>query len=123
MKWGLYNPFSHRPHEFAKDSTWLNTEVPLSISALRGRVVILDFWTYCCINCMHMLRTLSRIEERYKGSPVVVIGVHSAKFENERDPENIKEAIARYEIKHPFWSTVRCAYGMANRATMSYLSI
>jgi DNA-binding beta-propeller fold protein YncE len=79
---------------------WLNTDKPLSIAALRGKVVLLDFWTYGCINCMHVIPDLRRLEEKYaKG--LVVIGVHSAKFENEKETENIRRIILRYGIEHP----------------------
>jgi len=79
---------------------WLNTDRPLSIRALRGKVVVLDFWTYCCINCMHVLPDLRRLERKH-GDALVVIGVHSAKFTNEGDTAHIREAIGRYEIEHP----------------------
>lgn len=79
---------------------WMNTAKPLSIPELRGKIVLLDFWTYCCINCMHILPDLKFLEEKYPGQ-LVVIGVHSAKFDNERDSQNIREAIQRYEIQHP----------------------
>ncbi len=87
--------------DFPKDFVWLNTDRPLSLEDLKGHVVILDFWTYCCINCMHTLPDLEWIEKKYRGKPVVVVGVHSAKFYNEQEVENIREAIARYEISHP----------------------
>lgn len=92
-----------RAPEFPKDSIWLNTDRPLSLEALRGHVVLLDFWTYCCINCIHVLPDLAYLEKKYEAEPFVVIGVHSAKFQNERDPENIRNAIARYEIEHPVY--------------------
>jgi thiol-disulfide isomerase/thioredoxin len=79
---------------------WLNTEKPISMADLKGRIVVLDFWTLCCINCIHTLPDLAQIEARYPGM-VVVIGVHSPKFENEKNTESIKKAILRYEIKHP----------------------
>ena len=87
--------------EFPKDFKWLNTKEPLSLEKLKGHVVVLDFWTYCCINCMHILPDLECIEKKYSDKPVIVIGVHSAKFEEETDPKNIEQAILRYEIKHP----------------------
>lgn len=87
--------------EFPKGFTWLNTEKPLPLEKLKGHIIILDFWTYCCINCMHILPDLEYIEKKYKSKPVVVIGVHSAKFEEEADEKNIGQAILRYEIKHP----------------------
>jgi thiol-disulfide isomerase/thioredoxin len=82
------------------DVSWLNTAGPLQLSDLRGKFVLLDFWTYCCINCMHVLPELAKLEEAYPET-LVVIGVHSAKFETEKDARNIAEAILRYKIKHP----------------------
>jgi thiol-disulfide isomerase/thioredoxin len=79
---------------------WLNTDKPLTLSALRGKVVLLDFWTYGCINCMHIIPDLKRLEKKYPNE-LVVIGVHSAKFENEKHTENIRRIILRYEIEHP----------------------
>ena len=79
---------------------WLNTSHPLDLKELRGKVVLLDFWTYCCINCIHVLPDLKFLEKKYE-KELVVIGVHSAKFDNEKLSENIRDAILRYEIKHP----------------------
>ena len=79
---------------------WLNTDKPLSIAALRGKVVLLDFWTYGCVNCMHVIPDLKRLEEKYSRQ-LVVIGVHSAKFENEKETENIRHIILRYGLEHP----------------------
>ena len=91
-----------RAPEFPRDFAWVNTDRPLYIQdQLNGRVVVLDFWTYCCINCMHILPDLEYIEKKYAGQPVVVIGVHSAKFDNESDKENILPACRRYDIAHP----------------------
>jgi thiol-disulfide isomerase/thioredoxin len=80
--------------------TWFNVERPLDLAALRGKLVLLDFWTFCCINCMHILPILKRVEEAYPRE-VVVIGVHSPKFQAERDPANVARAIARYGVVHP----------------------
>lgn len=87
--------------EFPSSGTWLNVESPLTLEKLRGQVVLLDFWTYCCINCIHVLDDLKWLEKTYNNDPFVVIGVHSAKFENEKEPKNISAAIERYEIEHP----------------------
>lgn len=95
----MYSMIGKKAPDF--NAEWLNTDKPLSIKDLNGYIVILDFWTYCCINCMHMLHTLEAIEDKYKDKPVVIIGVHSAKFYNEQLEENIKQAIERYEVKHP----------------------
>nr|ABF95581.1 HAD-superfamily hydrolase, subfamily IA, variant 3 containing protein, expressed [Oryza sativa Japonica Group] len=73
----------------------------LVMKDLKGRVVLLDFWTYCCINCMHVLPDLEFIEKKYKDKPFTVVGVHSAKFDNEKDLEAIRNAVLRYNITHP----------------------
>ncbi len=81
---------------------WLNVAKPLSLrGALKGKVVVLDFWCYCCINCIHVLPDLEALEKKYKDQAFAVVGVHSAKFEHEKDDRAIREAIARYEIHHP----------------------
>lgn len=79
---------------------WLNVASPLTFEDLRGRVVLLDFWTLCCINCIHTLPDLAKLEAKYPGI-LVVLGIHTPKFENERLSSSIRKAILRYEIKHP----------------------
>ncbi|HEX8354822.1 MAG TPA: thioredoxin-like domain-containing protein [Pyrinomonadaceae bacterium] len=79
---------------------WLNTDKPLSLAGLRGKVVLLDFWTYGCVNCMHVIPDLKRLEEKYP-TELVIIGVHSAKFENEKETENIRRIVLRYGVEHP----------------------
>ncbi|MBY0526376.1 MAG: redoxin domain-containing protein [Gemmataceae bacterium] len=79
---------------------WLNTDKPIKLKDLKGKIVILDFWTLCCINCIHIMPDLEKLEKKY-GKELVVIGVHSAKFENEKETESIRKAILRYEIAHP----------------------
>ena len=81
-------------------TAWLNVAAPISMAQLRGKVVVLDFWTYGCINCMHVLRDLKALEERFRDE-LVVIGVHSPKFTNERSSDNLKRILVRYEIEHP----------------------
>ena len=89
-----------RAPEFDGARGWLNTDRPLSLAQLRGKIVLLDFWTYGCINCVHVIPDLKRLEEKY-ARELVVIGVHSAKFENEKETDNIRRIILRYEIEHP----------------------
>ena len=79
---------------------WLNVSSPITMAQLRGKVVLLDFWTYGCINCMHVLRDLKILEQRFPDE-LVVIGVHSPKFPNERSSDNLKRVLVRYEIEHP----------------------
>jgi len=81
--------------------TWLNTGgKALTLRDLRGKIVLLDFWTFCCINCLHVLDELRPLEEKY-GDVLVVIGVHSPKFEHERDPDALAAAVERYGVRHP----------------------
>lgn len=79
---------------------WLNTNKAISLGDLKGRVVLLDFWTLCCINCIHVLPDLAKLEAKYPGV-LVVLGIHTPKFDNEKNTESIKKAILRYQIKHP----------------------
>ncbi|MBK1668370.1 hypothetical protein CKO28_10020 [Rhodovibrio sodomensis] len=79
---------------------WFNVDRPIKLADLRGKLVILDFWASCCINCMHVLPALKTVEAAYPDE-VVVIGVHSPKFAAEQRPENVRKAIQRYGISHP----------------------
>jgi DNA-binding beta-propeller fold protein YncE len=89
-----------RAPELNGGTSWLNTEKPLSLAALKGKIVLLDFWTYGCINCIHIIPDLKKLEAKYS-KELVVIGVHSAKFDNEKDTENIRKIILRYGLEHP----------------------
>ena len=80
---------------------WLNTGgEQLDLNALRGKIVVLDFWSFCCINCLHVLDELRPLEEQYS-DVLVTVGVHSPKFEHEADPDALAAAVDRYEITHP----------------------
>ncbi|HEX4147808.1 MAG TPA: thioredoxin-like domain-containing protein [Pirellulales bacterium] len=98
----VHNPFAHRVKApgLSGGVSWLNTSGPLELEKLRGKFVLIDFWTYCCINCMHILPELKELEKEFPNE-LVVIGVHSAKFDTEKDSKNITDAILRYEIRHP----------------------
>lgn len=86
--------------EFPSDLDWINVEDPLTMSGLVGKIVIFDFWTYGCINCLHVIPVLEQVERKF-ADEVVVIGVHSAKFENEGQTENLRQIVQRYGIHHP----------------------
>ena len=86
--------------EFPQDLEWLNVDEPLQLADLRGKIVLLDFLTYGCINCIHVIPDLHALEEKY-GHALVILGVHSAKFEHERGTENIRRFAERYGISHP----------------------
>ncbi|MGZ4495356.1 MAG: NHL domain-containing thioredoxin family protein [Nocardioides sp.] len=80
---------------------WLNTGgETLRLRDLRGRFVMLDFWTFCCVNCLHVLDEMRELEEKYDGE-LVVVGVHSPKFVHEADPDALAAAVERYEVAHP----------------------
>ncbi|MFH5821465.1 NHL domain-containing thioredoxin family protein [Georgenia sp. AZ-5] len=80
---------------------WLNTGgKEVSLADLRGKIVVLDFWTFCCINCLHVLDELRELEERYR-DVLVIVGVHSPKFVHEADPDALAAAVQRYGVAHP----------------------
>ncbi|MFR9730535.1 NHL domain-containing thioredoxin family protein [Saccharopolyspora sp. MS10] len=80
---------------------WLNTGgQELLLSDLRGKIVLLDFWTFCCINCLHVLDELRPLEREF-AAELVTVGVHSPKFEHEADPEAVTAAVERYSVHHP----------------------
>jgi DNA-binding beta-propeller fold protein YncE len=107
MAQGIFMSAQERPKVRAPEITggqgWLNTDKPLSLAALKGKIVLLDFWTYGCINCIHIIPDLKKLEAKY-ANQLVVIGVHSAKFQNEKETENIRRIILRYEIEHPVYN-------------------
>ena len=78
----------------------MNIEQPLSLRQLRGKVVLLDFWTYGCINCLHILPDLKYLESTF-ARELVVVGIHTAKYDQESARGNIQQAIQRYGIAHP----------------------
>lgn len=86
-----------RAPQFPVAADWIGD--PITLSELRGKIVLLDFWTYCCINCMHILKNLQEIERRHPGE-LVVIGVHSAKFPAEQKTANLRAAVDRLGIHH-----------------------
>ena len=86
---------------FGGATAWLNVDHAITADELRGKVVVVDFWTSCCINCLHTLPVLAAIEHAYAGRPVVVIGVHSAKFDTEREADRLREILTEYSIVHP----------------------
>ncbi|GAA2298471.1 hypothetical protein Scani_73990 [Streptomyces caniferus] len=90
-----------RAPELIGKGGWLNTgNKDLTLSDLRGRIVVLDFWTFCCVNCLHVLDELRELEERHRDT-VVIIGVHSPKFVHEAEHQAVVDAVERYGVEHP----------------------
>ncbi|WP_327068191.1 NHL domain-containing thioredoxin family protein [Kitasatospora sp. NBC_01302] len=90
-----------RAPELVGAGGWLNTGgKDLTLADLRGKCVVLDFWTFCCINCLHVLDELRELEEKHRDT-VVIVGVHSPKFVHEADHQAVVDAVARYEVEHP----------------------
>lgn len=89
-----------RAPEFPSNLPWLNCKSPLSLKSLRGQIVLLDFWTYGCINCLHVIPDLHDLQQRF-GNSLTIIGIHTAKFDQEREVAGIQQAILRYRIAHP----------------------
>ncbi len=85
--------------EFPGGQVWFNVERPLTFADLKGKMVLLDFWTQGCINCQHIIPDLKRLEEEF-GDALAVIGVHSGKYSTEHEDDTVREAIARYGIEH-----------------------
>ncbi len=99
---GAASPFAQRfvARPFPEGLQWINTPRPIQLQELRGKFVLLDFWTLGCINCMHIIPELRKLEKAWPNE-LVVIGVHSAKFAREKDTKSIKEAVLRYRVQHP----------------------
>jgi DNA-binding beta-propeller fold protein YncE len=91
---------SREAPELEGGTAWLNTAGPVKLKDLRGKIVLIDFWTLCCINCIHVLPDLAKLEKKYPNE-LVVIGCHTAKFDNEKETASIRKAVLRYEISHP----------------------
>lgn len=86
--------------EFTGIDTWLNSD-PLTMKQLRGKVVLVDFWTYSCINCIHTLPKVESWYQKYQNQGLVVVGVHTPEYPFERDTGKVKEAIKRFDIHYP----------------------
>ncbi len=88
---------------FAASDQWFNTpnNQPLTIAALKNKVVLVDFWTYSCINCLRTLPYLNTWYANYHDKGLVIVGVHAPEFEFEKNPSNVQKAIARYQILYP----------------------
>lgn len=107
--------------ELAGISAWINSQ-PLKISELKGKVVLIDFWTYSCINCVRTLPYLTGWDRKYRDRGLVIIGVHAPEFEFEKNLQNVKNAVAKHNIRYPValdnrfdtWSAYRNSYWPAH---------
>jgi thiol-disulfide isomerase/thioredoxin len=90
----------HIAPEFTGIEKWLNSE-PLNMQQLRGKVVLVDFWTYTCINCIHTLPYVKSWYQKYKDQGLAVVGVHTPEYPFERSTDNVRTAIKRFDIRFP----------------------
>jgi cytochrome c biogenesis protein CcdA/thiol-disulfide isomerase/thioredoxin len=97
----LFNVTPVAAPDFVGITKWLNPEEQVSISDLKGKVVLVDFWTYTCINCIRTLPFVTSWYDKYKDKGFVVIGVHTPEFEFEKNTENVLDAIKRFSIHYP----------------------
>ncbi len=99
----LHLPVLGRAPEFVGNERWFNTpgDRPLTLRGLRGRVVLVDFWTYTCINCIRTFPYLKAWDARYRKDGLTIVGVHTPEFPFERDAANVEEAIERNDIRYP----------------------
>ena len=86
--------------EFSGLKGWLNSP-PLTLANLRGKAILLDFWTYSCVNCIRTLPHMRHIHEQYSGDSFIIIGVHTPEFQFEKIPENVADAVKRFDIQYP----------------------
>ncbi len=92
--------YAQAAHEFPSDLEWLNTPQPLTMAGLRGKIVLLDFWTYGCVNCLHNFPELEQLLIEHPDE-LVVIGIHSGKFTHERENTNLAQVVQRYGLTYP----------------------
>lgn len=83
------------------NTTWLNADAPLRLADLRGKVVIVEMWTFGCINCQNVMPSLKEWHEKYAGQGLVIIGNHYPEFDYETDLANLQDAVQRFEIEYP----------------------
>jgi thiol-disulfide isomerase/thioredoxin len=83
------------------NNVWLNVDMPLRLADLRGKVVLVEMWTFGCINCQHVMPALKEWYSKYRDQGFVIIGNHFPEFSYEKDLNNLKDAIARFDIKYP----------------------
>lgn len=95
---GLDKPYA--APEFADIESWINSQ-PLTMRGLKGKVVLIDFWTYSCINCVRTLPYITEWDRKYRDQGLVIVGVHSPEFEFEKKLDNVKAAIAQHGIRYP----------------------
>jgi len=104
--------FTHRDA-----GAWINS-APLTLANLKGRVVLVEFWTFGCSNCLRTLPWLKDVHERYEGRGLVVVSVHSPEFDHERDTDQVRAAVKRLGIRYPvmvdndfsYWTALRNRY-------------
>lgn len=99
MEGDIFEP-KMAPEIASNSENWINSP-KMTLDELRGRIILLDFWTYSCVNCLRTLRSLREMWKKYKDSEAVMIGIHTPEFAFERDIENVRRAVKKHGIKYP----------------------
>jgi thiol-disulfide isomerase/thioredoxin len=117
------NPAPELTH--SSPEAWTNSP-PLTLAQLRGKVVLLEFWTFDCVNCRRTLPLLKLVQQRYAGDGLVIVSVHSPEFSHERDAQNVREAVTRLGIPYAvmldsdfsYWKAMSTAIGRPSTSSI-----
>jgi len=112
---GLASAETERAPEFRNGGVWINSN-PLTLKSLRGKVVLVDFWAFDCVPCIEALPHIKALYSKYHDNGLVIIGVHTPRTDDERNPTKLREAVKRMDIRYPvvsdnpqkIWSDYRC---------------
>lgn len=102
--WLIAAPHGRRPAPAWHNATWLNTDRPITLESLRGRVVLLNFWVFTCYNCTNTVPSLVEFDRKYRDQGLTIVGIHTPEFPpyaGEHDRANVERALQRYGIRYP----------------------
>lgn len=87
--------------EFTDTTGYLNTPAPIKLAELKGKIVLVHFWTYTCINCLHTIPHLNDWYTKYSNKGLIIVGVQTPEFNDEKNIDNVKAAVQKFQIKYP----------------------
>ena len=94
-------PVIEKSPELSGLTNWINSEPIESIESLKGKVVLVDFWTYSCINCIRTFPHIQDLQDKYADKGLVILGIHAPEFAFEKVPANVQKAVKKYELTYP----------------------